>query len=132
LKGKKAVDISSLPIKPEEQVMKVNFSGHPVAGFDVAPFVGVNLPLEAKPLVEQIHKALLALPDRQALLQGAQAEIILPGMSGAAGVLLAEWHGLFGSFPTIRWAIKGPNGFAWPEEGRADLQVIRLDARTMR
>lgn len=112
--------------------MKINFSGHPVPGFTVAPFVGVNLPLEVGPLTEKIRETLATLPGREELLAGAAAEVVLPGMSGAAGVMLAEWHGQFGSFPTIRWAIKGPTGFAWPEEGKADLQAIRISARTAR
>lgn len=113
---------------------KMNFSGHPVVGFDIAPLVGVNLPVEADPapLQAAIRKMLEGLTCDAELKAGAPAEIILPGMAPAAAVLLAEWHGRYGSFPTIRWSVRGPSGFAWPETAKADLQALRLDARTGR
>ena len=111
----------------------INFSGHPVAGFEVAPLIGVNLPLDnAEGLIEAIGAVLDALPMRDELKAGAATEVVLPGMSTACGVFLAQWHGRFGSFPKIRWAVRGDNGFEWPKDARADLQAIRLQARTVR
>ena len=113
--------------------MNYNFSGHPVANFSVAPFVGVNLPMDGESLSAYVRETLLSLPGRTELLAGAQAEIVLPGIAQAAGILLAEWHGQFGGFPMIRWAVRGEGGsFAWPDNAKADLAVIRESARTAR
>ena len=113
--------------------MKYNFSGHPVSGgFDVAPLVGANLPTESESLSAYLREILLALPGREELLKGARPEIILPGLSYAAGILLAEWHGQFGSFPNIRWAVRGADGFTWPEEATVNLADVRESARTAR
>ena len=113
-------------------MQKFNFSGHPVAGFEIAPLVGANLPNEGSALAETIREVLLALPGREGILQGEAAEVILPGLAQAAGVLLAEWHGQFGNWPSIRWATRGPDGFAWPEQATADLNQVRESARTAR
>jgi hypothetical protein len=111
---------------------KINFSGHPVAGFEIAPFVGANLPAEASALAETVRETLLSLPGREELLRGESAEIILPGLAHAAGALLAEWHGQFGSFPTIRYAVRGESGFTWPDEAVLNLADVRESARTAR
>ncbi|MES2087949.1 MAG: CRISPR-associated protein Csx15 [Patescibacteria group bacterium] len=113
-------------------MIKINFSGHPVAGFDVAPLVGANLPFEAATLAETVRELILALPGRDELLKGAKAEIILPGLGSAVAVLLAEWHGQFGNWPSIRWAVRGEKGFTWPDEARVDLNSVRESARTAR
>lgn len=113
-------------------MIKVNFSGHPVVGFEIAPFVGANLPTDGQSIAEFVRETLLSIEERDALLQGAQAEIILPGLSQAAAILLAEWHGQFGGFPNIRWAVRGEAGFTWPEEAKADLAILRESARTAR
>jgi len=112
---------------------KFNFTGHPVAGFKVAPLVGANLPMNSgEELAAYVREILLSLPGREELLRGAAAEIALPGMSPAAGILIAEWHGQFGGFPRIRWAVRGSAGFEWPEAASADLAAIRESARTAR
>lgn len=113
-------------------MIKVNFSGHPVTGFAIAPFVGANLPTDSVALAATIRETLLALPEREALLTGAQAEVILPGLAHAAGHVLAEWHGQFGGFPVIRWAVRGTAGFEWPESAISDLAAVRESARTAR
>ncbi|MSU75112.1 MAG: hypothetical protein EXS55_01170 [Candidatus Magasanikbacteria bacterium] len=115
-----------------KKVKKINFSGHPVTGFEIAPFVGANLPMEGSALAEYVRETLLALPGREELLKGETVELVLPGMSSVAGVLLAEWHGQYGSFPTIRWAVRGAAGFEWPETAISDLQEVRTSARTAR
>lgn len=112
--------------------MKYNFSGHPVSGFEIAPLVGANLPQDGASLSAYLREILLALPGREDLLKGGTTTIVLPGLSQAGAVLLAEWHGQFGSFPSIQWAVRGPDGFAWPEEARANLADVRESARTAR
>ncbi len=111
---------------------KINFSGHPVAGFEIAPFVGANLPVESGSLAETVRETLLALPEREELLRGGAAEIILPGLAHAAAHVLAEWHGQFGGFPVIRWAVRGEKGFEWPETAVSNLAAVRESARTAR
>ena len=87
-------------------MMKYNFSGHPVVGFPLAPFIGVNFPKEGSALIEQIRQVILRLENREKLMEGVIPEIILPGYSQAAAILLAEWHGQYGCFPKIRWAVR--------------------------
>lgn len=112
---------------------KINFSGHPVEGYDIAPFVGANFPMDnGAELTEMMRETLLALPHRGDLLEGGAAEVILPGMAPAAALLLAEWHGQFGGFPRIAWAVRGDDGFAWPESAKANLADVRESARTAR
>lgn len=115
-------------------MIRINFSGHPITGFSIAPLVGANLPVtDGARLAAYLREILLALPEREDLLRGAGAEIILPGMTCAAGILLAEWHGQFGSFPVIRWAVTGNDrSFSWPEATVMDLQGVRNSARTAR
>lgn len=113
-------------------MIKVNFSGHPVAGFEVAPLVGANLPQEGANMALYLREVILALPEREALLKGEAAEVILPGLAHAAGALLAEWHGQFGSFPRIRWAVRGADGFTWPDSAALNLFDVRESARTAR
>lgn len=112
---------------------KINLSGHPVSGFD-STLVGVNLPMEdAATLVTKLTEVLLAHPCREGLLHGEAAEVVLPGMAPAAAIALAVWHGQFGQFPAVRWAVRGKEGaFTWPEAARCDLQNVRTEARTVR
>lgn len=112
---------------------KYNFSGHPIEGMDLAPFIGVNLPNEADALVMIIREILLHLPYRESLLRGEAAEVVLPGLSPAAAIFLAEWHGQFGNWPSIRWAVKREQGgFAYPNSATADLNEVRANARVAR
>lgn len=115
--------------------IRINFSGHPVSGFDIAPLVGVNLTTNSSDdLLGEIDNVIDGLPQSvlSQLLQGAAAEIVLPGMSSAASVLIANWHGRFGSFPAIRWAVRGEAGFTWPDEASVSLQSIRDESRMCR
>lgn len=112
--------------------MKINFSGHPVAGFEIAPFVGANLPTDAAALAETVRETILALPERESLLQGAKLEVILPGLAHAAAVVLAELHGQLGHWPVIRWAVRNESGFTWPDESTLSLDDVRESARTAR
>ncbi len=114
-------------------MFRINFSGHPVAGIEVSPLVGVNLPLEnAEELRDMLSRVLDAMPMASQLREGAAAEVVLPGMSTAAGIFLALWHGKFGSFPTIIYMIRGEGGFQFTPQTRLDLQQVRLEARTSR
>ena len=87
-------------------MFRFNFSGHPVRGFDIAPFFGTEFPTAGEELQQVMREILLALPHRKDLLAGEIAEVILPGLSQAAAILLAEWHGQYGNFPRIRWAVR--------------------------
>jgi hypothetical protein len=115
--------------------IKINFSGHPAKGFKIDPLVGVNLPMNGvEELLKAVKGCLDSLPEevKQSLYEGAKAEIILPGMAPATALLLAEYHGRFGNFPIIRWAIRDTDGFVWPVQAMGDLQSIRQEARTAR
>jgi hypothetical protein len=112
--------------------MKINFSGHPISGFEVAPFVGANLPNDAAALAAVVRETVLALPEREKLLQGGPLEVVLPGLAHAAACVLAELHGQFGHWPQIRWAVRGPEGFSWPDEAKLTLDDVRESARTAR
>lgn len=115
-------------------MIRINFSGHPVPGFGIAPLVGANLPLTSgEELSEYVREIILALPQREELLCGAAAELVLPGMTPAVAVVLAEWVGQFGSFPRIRWAVRGESGsFEWPDSCSLSLAEVRESARTCR
>jgi hypothetical protein len=109
-----------------------NFSGHPVEGIEFAPFIGINFGSSAESIREVIQKTLTGLPNRNALLRGERASIVLPGWTHVGAILLAEWHGQFGNWPTIRWAVRTENGFSYTDDSTADLNAIRELARTFR
>ena len=111
---------------------KLNFSGHPVTGFAIAPLVGANLPTDGDGLAATLREILLSIPGREGVLRGEPAEIILPGLSHAAGLLLAEWHGQFGNWPVLRWSRRTDKGFEWPDDAVANLNDLREAARTAR
>jgi hypothetical protein len=72
------------------------------------------------------------MPNRESLLRGGRATVVLPGLAHVAGILLAEWHGQFGNWPTIRWAVRTEHGFVCSENSMADLNLVREFARTVR
>jgi len=113
-------------------MLKYNFSGHPVPDYEQVFFIGTQFPTDGKALTQTMRKTLLTLPHRDKLLAGAIPEIVLPGLSQAAAILLAEWHGQFGNFPRIQWATREQNAFVYPPESSADLSAIRADARLAR
>lgn len=102
-------------------MIRYNFSGHPVDHSSFAPWVGSSLPLTAAELEAEVRRVVMLLPDRELLLRGAQAEIDLPGHSIIAALLLAEWHGQFGSWPMIHW--HGPHN----NDGSVQSQVLDLN-----
>ena len=111
----------------------INFSGHPIKGADADPLVGVNLPLnDGDQLVAAIQREVRALPMFNELAAGQIAEIVLPGMAPAAAAVLAVWQGAFGSLPTIRYMVRGKEGFTFLPGTIIDLAVVRTAARTMR
>ncbi len=117
-------------------MIRINFSGHPIdpmLGFTEMPLVGVNLDVTtAATLQREIQALLQSLDAREALLTGERAQIVLPGLAPAAALLLAEWHGQFGSFPYVRWAVRTDEGFTFPQDAVADLAEVRESARTRR
>ncbi len=113
-------------------MIKYNFSGHPVPGFELAFFIGREFPSDGTALVLTMRDTLLQLPHRNELLLGEIPQIVLPGLSQAAAVLLAEWHGQFGNFPRIQWATRRDNAFVYPAESSADLSMVRAQARSAR
>jgi len=87
---------------------------------------------DSKELRAEILNVLLALEDFEALKGGETATIVLPSMSTACGVFLASWHGLFGSFPVINWAVRTEKGFEFLPDLQADLQDLRNEVREKR
>lgn len=111
----------------------INLSGHPVDAADYEPLVGVNIdPTSTPDMIGDITDAILGCPEIEAIRRGKAVEVILPGMSCAAGIALAVFHGIAGSFPMIRWAIRGADGFEWPNEATCHLNEVRLASRTAR
>lgn len=118
----------------EPKPLRYNFSGHPVnlEGFEVSPCVGREFPADGNELLKDIRNLLLALPQRDRLLAGEIGEVILPGLSQAAAILLAEWHGQFGNFPSIRWTVLVDGKFSYPTEATSNLNEVRRSARKAR
>jgi hypothetical protein len=50
-------------------------------------------------------------------------------MSILAAHVLAELHGLIGSWPVVAWSCRVDGKFVWSEEWTNDLQDFRLYAR---
>lgn len=115
--------------------MKIlNFSGHPatIDGVTYPPLFGNLTITDSQELQKEVLATLLRLDDFEALKSGALATVILPSMSTACGIFLATWHGLFGSFPAIAWAIRTENGFEFLPDLRTDLQSLRNEVRGKR
>ncbi len=115
-------------------MITLNFSGHPATlkGVTYAPLFGNLTISDRKELQKEILEVLLGLEEFEALKGGETATIILPSMSTACGVFLASWHGLFGSFPIINWAIRTDKGFEFLPDLQADLQDLRNEVREKR
>ena len=116
-------------------MVTLNLSGHPVPWSKNSPLVGVNLDLgDPELLVDQLQLALEIMPaDFYSRLRSGETVVVaLPGMTPAAAAVLAILHGLTGHWPQVRWAVRGADGFEWPEQCVLDLDAVRLDARTMR
>ncbi len=114
--------------------MVINFSGHPTVASDVEVQLG-SLPLEdSAKLEEAISAAIDGLPKKviEASQIGRPITLILPGMSAACAVLLAAWHGRFGHFPAIWWAVRQEGAFVFTNRSRLDLQDVRHSARARR
>jgi len=115
-------------------MINLNFSGHPatIEAVTYAPLYGNLTISDSEQLREEIIEVLLSLEDFEALKGGETATIILPSMSTACGIFLASWHGLFGSFPIINWAVRTEKGFEFLPELNADLQGLRNEVREKR
>lgn len=112
----------------------LNFSGHYaiIGNQHLYPLLG-NLPItDGEAMVKEIKETLQALPCYKSLLNGAACTVVLPSMSTAAGIFLSVWHGLFGSFPSIAWAVKTDLGFVFKSTNSIDLQDLRNEVRAER
>ncbi len=112
--------------------LKFNLSGHMAVGYEVAPLVGVEWSHDTTALESEVREVVLALPHRDRLLRGEPAQVILPSWSPAAALILAEWHGQFGSWPIVQWAVPGAHGFEYRSTSVCDLNRIRQTARLRR
>jgi len=112
----------------------LNFSGHPaiVNGTTHQPKVGMLDQTSPETLINQLETILLELDEFEDLKAGQTATIILPSMSTAVAPFLAIWHGLFGTFPIIRWAVRTETGFVFEPDLQIDLQNLRNEVRTKR
>ena len=115
-------------------MINLNFSGHPatIQGVTYAPLFGNLTISDRKELQKEILEVLLGLEEFEALKGGETATIVLPSMSTACGIFLASWHGLFGSFPIINWAVRTDKGFEFLPELNTDLQDLRNEVREKR
>ncbi len=115
-------------------MITLNFSGHPatIDGVTYAPLFGNLTISDRKELQKEIIEVLLGLEEFEALKGGETATIVLPSMSTACGLFLASWHGLFGSFPIINWAVRTEKGFEFLPELNTDLQDLRNEVREKR
>ena len=127
----------------------LNF-GHPLAPRvlqHLAPAqeikVGVHLALDAEPTAPQVvrvvDEAMEALKKQGVKTDGtASLMVVLPGMTEAAAVLLAELHGRTGSFPRVlalrRSRTDGTYGLFADSAGLGvlDLEKVRQEARGRR
>ena len=111
----------------------INLSGHPTMETTIAPLVGVNMiSSDGDLMAAQLEEVLNALPMAEELRCGAAATIIPPGYGAAGMQLVAIWHGLFGSFPTIQWKDRTDEGFVFTDKSRSDLSALRLEVRSHR
>lgn len=114
--------------------MIINFSGHPtnINGVTYQAKIGMLDFTDPSILISQLQEVLMNLEEFEQLKSGATATIILPSMSTAVAPFLAMWHGLFGSFPVIRWAIRTEKGFEFLDSCEIDLQELRNVVRKER
>ncbi|MGI9862720.1 CRISPR-associated protein Csx15 [Moorella naiadis] len=111
-----------------------NLSGHtPPGGSEIyEQIVNItipNIPVTNEGITNFAKKILKTLP--QYTMEKGEFEVILPGMTPLAAVVLAMLHGQYGQFPIIRFAVRQPNGTFKLSEP-LDLQEVRLAAREER
>lgn len=115
--------------------------GHPLsddAAAELASRIGeydtvmvpVNLDVEA-PLAEQVATAIADTGISSEDWQTRGIVVGLPGMSAAAGIVLAEVHGRSGSFPRVLHLVRGGDGVFRLGE-IIDLMQVRGTARSSR
>lgn len=115
--------------------------GHPLSGdaaVELADRIGeydtvtvsVHLDVE-KPLAEQVATAIADAGISSEDWQTRGVVVALPGMSVAAGLVLAEVHGRSGSFPRVLHLVRGEDGVFRLGE-IVDLMQVRSTARSSR
>lgn len=113
-------------------MLRYNFSGHNISGCQANSCLGISFSHDGVEMEKEIRALVLNLPDRDRLLAGQAAEVYLPGWSPAAAILLAEWHGQFGTWPTVRWATRGESGMEHLDSASLNLNDVRDSARKHR
>jgi hypothetical protein len=108
-----------------------NLSGHtPPEGSEIyEQIINVtipNIPVNNESIVGYAKKIIKTLPKYN--LERGDFEVLLPGMTPLAAVILAMIHGKYGQFPIIRYGVRQPNGTFKLSEA-LDLQEVRLAAR---
>lgn len=100
--------------------------------------IAVDLSQEALGDPDQMKKECIALVadvlTDKAILGAVMAGrylLVPPGLTAAAGAVIAALHGVSGHFPRIIWAFRGAEGFA-TIKGNLDLQGIRETFRSRR
>lgn len=111
-------------------MIKLNLSGHANKHLDEMGFItpgSLHVDLADPNLPEKLIKFLgeLIPPD------GDQVQVVLPGLSPLAALVIAAIHGMTGSFPVVVPMIRQADGSFLPGEGW-DLQQIRDAARQSR
>jgi len=121
--------------------MLVNFSGHPLPEaaqkslgkkYEIVDYEVPNLDVTSSKALVNSTISLMAtfVGEHSAKIKTGDFEIVFPGLSPVAIMVLTTLHGFSGHFPKFRWTYRTDNGFAVSEA--LDLQKIRLDARADR
>lgn len=78
-------------------------------------------------------RELLATADKWVIksITRGKFSVVLPGLSWAAGAVIAYLHAIAGHFPKILWSYRTEDGFVWTEKP-GDLQTIREKGRVER
>ena len=107
-------------------IRKLNLSGHDNDDLAAMDFVTFKLQVDlSDPKLQD--KTLKFLVDQVGLSSDDTVTLAAPGLAPLAILLIAQIHGLTGSFPTVVPLVRGSDGFT---PGTAlDLQSIRMNAR---
>jgi hypothetical protein len=123
--------------KGGENMILLNFSGHPAPrGTEEMDVVDIP-PVIANPTPAEINKKVQALVDqvcedknvKEAIARG-EYQVLLPGYSPLATALMAELAGRTGRLPTVRWGIRRREKFYISSP--CQLQAQRTAARVRR
>lgn len=123
----------------------LNLSGHPIKVGRNYTVVSVELQVpteisasktgaDLKNYVAETMMQFLHAPSNTNILgkvQTGRYDVVLPGLTAAAAVILAVLHGISGHFPAILWQIRTEDGFEPILRAQA-LQPVREQARAGR